>query len=381
MIGGWRDSAWRDRLHAWRDRLLASPRFHRFATAFPLTRPIARRRSSELFDLCAGFIYAQVVLASVRSGLLDAVAEQPRSPAELAEQLAMPAMAAERLVSAAAALRLLELRAGGRYGLGDLGAVLVASPGIRAMVDHHALLYEDLTDPLALLQGERGATALGQYWAYAGREAPDGLSAEEIGPYSALMAASQPMVAAEVLDAYALRRHRRLMDIGGGEGAFLLAAAQRWPHLQGRVVELPAVAERARQRFAEAGLSDRLDAEGADFFRDTLPSDADVVTLVRILHDHDDADVVALLRHLHRSLAPGTTVLVAEPMAGTPGAERVGDAYFGIYLFAMGRGRPRTVAENQALLEEAGFGKIRLLRGCNPLQARVIAAKSRSMAD
>ncbi len=380
MIGAWRDSTWRDRLHAWRDRLLASPRFHRLAAAFPATRPIARRRSSELFDLCAGFIYSQVVLASVRSGLLDAVAERPRSAAELAEQLAMPAMAAERLAGAAVALRLLELRAGGRYGLGDLGAVLVASPGIRAMVDHHALLYEDLADPLALLRGERGATALGQYWAYAGREAPDGLSAEEVGAYSALMAASQPMVAAEVLDAYALRRHRRLMDIGGGEGAFLIAAAQRWPHLQGRVVELPAVAERARQRFAEAGLSDRLEAVGADFFRDTLPADADVVTLVRILHDHDDADVVALLRHLHRSLAPGTTVLVAEPMAGTAGAERVGDAYFGIYLFAMGRGRPRTVAENQALLQEAGFEQIRPLRGCNPLQARVIAAKSRSKA-
>ncbi len=372
--------AWRDRLHAWRNRLLADPRFQRAAARLPLTRPIARRRSRELFDLCAGFIYSQVVLASVRLGVLDALAEGPRRPAALAAELGLPEANAERLLAAAAALRLLERRSGGRYGLGDLGAVLASSPGIRAMVEHHAVLYGDLQDPVALLRSERGGTALGAYWGYAGAAAPEALSAEQVGPYSELMAASQPMVAAEVLDAYSLRRHRRLMDVGGGEGAFLLAAAERWPHLSGCVVDLPAVAERARVRFAEQGVADRLTAVGADFFREALPGDADLVTLVRILHDHDDEQALALLRNLHRSLRPGTTLLVAEPMASTPGAERVGDAYFGIYLFAMGRGRPRTAEENQALLRAAGFAEPRLLRGCNPLQARVIAAKSRDQS-
>nr|WP_200343026.1 methyltransferase [Halorhodospira halophila] len=367
-------------MHDWRDRLLASSRFHRLAARFPLTRPIARRRSSELFDLCAGFIYSQVVLASVRSGLLDLLNEGAQPPDRLLSRLGLPEMAGQRLLEAAVALRLAEVRSAGRYGLGDLGAVLVAAPGVRAMVEHHALLYEDLQDPLALLQGERGATALGRYWAYAGNQAPDTLTGIEVGAYSGLMAASQPMVAAEVLDAYSLRRHRRLMDVGGGEGAFLMAAARRWPHLQGRVVDLPAVAERAQGRIDEEGLNGRLESLGLDFFRDPLPGDVDVVTLVRILHDHDDQEAARLLDNLHRSLEPGTTVLVAEPMAGTPGAERVGGAYFGIYLFAMGRGRPRTVAENRGLLEAAGFEQVRLLPGCNPLQARVIAAKSRSLS-
>ena len=367
----------RDRLHAWRDRLLASPRFHRWAAALPLTRWIARRRSRELFDLCAGFIYTQVLLASVRSGLLDAIAEAPRASEDLARDLDLPPMAVQRLLDAAGALRLVEQRSEGRYGLGDLGAVLVASPGIRAMVEHHALLYRDLADPLALLRGERGDTALGRYWAYAGDDAPDALPEGRVSGYSELMALTQPMVAAEALDAYSLRRHRRIMDVGGGEGGFLSAAAARWPHLRGRVVDLPAVAERARARFEQEGVAHRLEAQGADFFRDPLPADADIVTLVRILHDHDDADAARLLGNIARSVAPGTTLLVAEPMSGTPGAERVGDAYFGIYLFAMGRGRPRTPAENEALLRDAGFGQVRLLRGRNPVHARVLAAKSR----
>ena len=49
-----------------------------------------------------------------------------------------------------------------------------------------------------------------------------------------------------------------------------------------------------------------------------------------------------LLRAVHAALEPGGTVLIAEPMAGTPGAEPMGDAYFGLYLLAMGHGRVRS---------------------------------------
>jgi demethylspheroidene O-methyltransferase len=63
---------------------------------------------------------------------------------------------------------------------------------------------------------------------------------------------------------------------------------------------------------------------------------------VRVVHDHDDERVLALLRAVRAALPPGGTLLLAEPMAGTPGAQAMGDAYFGFYLLAMGSGRPRT---------------------------------------
>ena len=49
-------------------------------------------------------------------------------------------------------------------------------------------------------------------------------------------------------------------------------------------------------------------------------------------------------------------------MAGTPGAEPIGDAYFGFYLLAMGSGRPRTPSELRRLLREAGLRRHRALR-------------------
>ncbi len=52
----------RQRWFAQRDRLLTSPRFREAASRFAATRPIARQRARELFDLVAGFVYSQWLL-------------------------------------------------------------------------------------------------------------------------------------------------------------------------------------------------------------------------------------------------------------------------------------------------------------------------------
>ncbi|MCA1416734.1 methyltransferase, partial [Bradyrhizobium sp. NBAIM20] len=73
----------------------------------------------------------------------------------------------------------------------------------------------------------------------------------------------------------AMGRHRRLLDVGGGAGAFACAAAQAAPQLEVQVFDLPAVAARAAQRFEQAGLAARCQAFGGDFFQDELPAGAD----------------------------------------------------------------------------------------------------------
>ena len=372
MMGSWSPQ---DRWFAWRDRLLASPRFRRWAAAFPLTRPIARTRARRLFDLCAGFVYTQVLLAFVQLRLPDILAEGPQTSAALAARLSLSQDAASRLLAAAVSLDLAARRGKDRFGLGPLGAALVGNPGIAAMVEHHRLLYADLRDPVALLRGGHDQTELALYWAYARADAPGGLSAERVGDYSALMAASQAFIAEEVLTAYRLTGHACLLDVGGGDGAFLLAAAERAPGLRLVLFDLPAVAERARAGFASAGFGDRARAVGGDFLADPLPQGADIASLVRVIHDHDDASALTILRAVRRALPENGTLLLAEPMAGTPGAEPIGDAYFGFYLLAMGSGRPRTPDQLRGLLRAAGFGPARLIATATPMLTRLLVAR------
>ena len=109
--------------------------------------------------------------------------------------------------------------------------------------------------------------------------------------------------------------------------------------------------------------------------RDALPGGADIVSLVRVLHDHDDEPAQQLLRSAHRALSQGGRLLIAEPMAGTRGAEDIGDTYFGMYLWAMGSGRPRTAGELTAMALEAGFSRCREYRTSMPLLVRVLVAE------
>ena len=369
-------SNWRDRWSGWRDKLLSSRAFQRWAAAFPLTRPIARRRARALFDLCAGFVYSQVLLACIRLRLFEILAEGPHTADALAPRLLLPVDAVRRLLAAAVSLRLVERRGSDRFGLGELGAALAGNPGIAAMVEHHSMLYADLHDPVALLRGQNAATELSKYWAYAKEMQPAALPGERIDAYSTLMTASQPLIASEVFAAYSLRRHRCLLDVGGGEGAFLMAAAAHAPGLQLMLFDLPPVAERARARIGEAGLAQRAATFGGDFWSDALPKGADIVSLIRVLHDHNDDAAIGLLRAIRRALPDNGTLLLAEPLAGTPGAETVGDAYFGFYLLAMGRGRARTLRELTAMLHETGFDEVRLMPTRMPLQTSVVVARA-----
>jgi demethylspheroidene O-methyltransferase len=365
----------RSRWLALRNRLLANPRFQRWAVDFPLTRPLAQRRARALFDVTAGFVYSQILFACVQLGLLPFLAAGPRTRDELARQLGLDAAGTLRLLKAASALGLVEPWPDGGYGLGAQGAALLGNPGIAAMVEHHAMLYADLADPIALLRGEGGPTRLGTYWSYAASAEPAGLEAGAVADYSRLMSASQSLVAGDILDAISLQGRHCLLDVGGGEGRFAASVAARWPHLRVQLFDLPAVAARAQERFEREGLGERAQAFGGNMLVDALPRGADLISLVRVVHDHDDESVRHLLAAAHAALPPGGTLLLAEPLAGTPGAEPMGEAYFGFYLLAMGSGRPRTPAELVVMLERAGFVRVRQRRTRRPLLTGLITAE------
>ena len=368
--------SWHDRLLDVRDSILANPGFQRFAAAFPLTRPIARRRANDLFDLCAGFVYSQILLSCVRLRLLDHLADEPQSAALLSSRVSLPLEETVLLLDAAVSLRLVQRRSGGRYGLGSLGAALRGNPGVAAMIEHHAMLYADLEDPVALLRGQSDPGQLARYWPYAGRDKPSDLSNAAIAPYTALMSASQPMIAQQVIAAYSFQNHRCLLDVGGGDGAFLTTVAAHAPKLRLVLFDLPAVADKASERFRANGLSSRAVAMGGSFLTDRLPEGADVVSLVRIVHDHDDTNVMTLLTKLRAALPQDGTLVLAEPMSGERGAEPIADAYFAFYLLAMGSGRPRSFQRLRKMLADAGFSNATRLPPRMPLLTTVIIARA-----
>ena len=351
-----------DRWVAARNRLLAAPAFQKFAVAFPPFRPVSRQRSRQLFDLLAGFTYSQVLYATVKLGLIEMLKDRPLDLAALAARTGWPAERLERLLKAASALKILETTSTGSYTLGIHGAALAGNPWIARFITHHHLLYEDLEDPLAVLSGEKKHNKLKDFWNYA--ETP------HAADYTALMAASQEAVAAEILNTYDFSQHRHLIDVGGSNGTFLAAVADKHPSLKLSLFDLPAVAEIARTR-----LGGRAEVHGGSFLTDELPQGPDVATLIRIAHDHDDPSVLRMLSAIRRMLPPGGTLILAEPLSGHPATAPITDAYFGLYFAAMGQGRTRTPAEIEKLSREAGFSSLRMLKTRNPVVTGLLQIK------
>jgi demethylspheroidene O-methyltransferase len=364
------------RLHAWAARRLADPAFQRWATRFPLTRPVARRRALELFSLSTGFVRSQLLAVGLRSGLLDALRDDSATLSELAERLNLEPSRLSRLVDASVPLGLL-MRSGQDIALGRVGAAVLGNPAARAMIEHHDALYRDLAEAESLLgkssvRAARPPSDVADLWGYAGAARPELLERGRVASYSHLMTRSQALLADEILSAVPLTSRRRLLDVGGGEGAFAAAALQRCAWLRAGVFDLPAVCAAARHYLDDQGVGARACVYPGSFLTDALPQGADVISLVRVIHDHDDGPALALLRAAHAALPPGGLLVIAEPMAGV---EPVLDAYFATYFLSMGQGRLRTAAELRQLLREAGWERIRQARVRLPLLTGVLTAQ------
>jgi demethylspheroidene O-methyltransferase len=343
-----------------RNRLLADPKFLSFAQKFPLTRPIARARSRDLFDLLAGFSYSQVLYACVSLRVLEHVGQTGILPSVLASEIGLNESKCDVLVRAAVALDILGWDKS-RVILGPHGAALLGQQWIMRFVEHHKHFYRDLEDPVAMLQGQTAANGLKSYWSY-------GESESDKKSYSDLMAASQAAVSEQIFGCYNFSGHKNILDVGGGSGAFLRAVGNFYPQLNLNLFDLPGVVTLAPDH-------PRLIRHSGDFREGPLPKGMDVITLIRVAHDHDDDVVSRMLLHIREASSLSTTLLIAEPFAGTATNARVTDAYFNLYFTAMGQGRTRSPQEIGVLAAKAGFSRPKIWTTNMPLISGVITFK------
>lgn len=362
-----------DFYHDQRNNLLANKGFQHWATTFPLTRPTARKHASQLFDVCAGFVYTKVLYVFIELNLIELLSTRSYSTADLSTRLGISENRIQCYLNAAAALQLVRQRADGSYSLGKQGAVLIGNPAVISMVKHNHMFYRDLSDPVALLKDDYD-TELHRYWHYANRNKNDAGAKASTKSYSELMAESQPLVAEQILEAFSLDSYKKLLDVGGGDGTFLRAVARQYPDLDLILFDLPEVTQIADEKFNQSDCKNSIDIVSGSFIEDKLPLGADIISLVRIIHDHNDDIVRILLKKVREALAPGGVLLLAEPMSGVSGAELMSDAYFGMYFLAMGQGEPRNINKIKMLLAESGFEQQRVLPTNIPLQSSLIIA-------
>jgi hypothetical protein len=153
-----------------------------------------------------------------------------------------------------------------------------------------------------------------------------------------------------------LSNRARILDLGGGSGAYCIEACKAHDHLSAVVFDLPPVAVVAREFIAEQGLSKRIEAIGADFNTDPFPTDADVVIMASNLPMYGREAIAAVIWRAHDALLPGGEMhLIGETLDD----DRSGPSDPAIWGLGQtlhnSTGLAHSVAECTAYFTQAGF--------------------------
>jgi hypothetical protein len=312
-------------------------------------------RNAELRRKLMGFIISQAIVAVTAAGVVDRLATGPSTCEDLAAVAGVDVDALRRYLRVLVAEGVLAQPADDVFALTPMGALLRAdTPG---SLSHFAVL----------MSGE-AYLAWGQV-EHALRTGKSGFEAAYGEPYFSWLA-EHPDEQARFNRAQAGLVERRLLpllerdwtgmsmvvDVGGGNGALLMALLADRPGLRGILLDLPTVVAAAAAALAEAGLADRCQCVPGSFF-DDVPSGADVYVLAQILHDWDDEHAVAVLSRCRAAIPAHGRLLVLEqvvPVDDRPHPAKLLD----LHMLMMLGGRERTETEWRQLLARGGFDTV-----------------------
>ncbi len=153
-----------------------------------------------------------------------------------------------------------------------------------------------------------------------------------------------------------LTGRQRLLDLGGGSGAYSINAVQRFDGLRAVVLDLPPVIEVTREYLARHGVADRIDTLAGDFTVTALPRDCDCAVMASNLPIYDAATIRAVVARVHDALLPGAEFHLVGEMLDDDGSGPLDAAMWGMYEAVCGSaGRAHSIAECIGYLEAAGF--------------------------
>ncbi|MEV5823622.1 methyltransferase [Micromonospora sp. PTRAS2] len=318
---------------------------------------------SPLMRLVAGVWGFKTLAVGVEFGLFTRLAGgRTITVAEAAAEFGLDERPADLLLAASASLGLLE-RAGDGYRNTELAEQFLVEG--RPYYFGAQVRYSDLR---TYLPWHRIADALRTNrpltWDPQSQQSLfDTVDPEMVAQFWDAMFSTSSFTARALADTYDFGAHTRLLDVGGGAGAFPIEFCRRLPQLRATILDLPHVCAKAQERIAAEGLADRIGTVAGDFLADpALPGGHDVVLLSMILHDWDEPTNRALLAKCHAALPPGGAVVICELLldddrTGPPEAALMGMNM----LVETEGGKNYSGAEYAAWLADAGFVDIERL--------------------
>lgn len=308
----------------------------------------------QLVQMGSAYWVSRIIYAAAKLGLVDQLADGPKSAATLAGPMQVHAPSLHRLMRTLASLGILTERSEQSFALTPLGEALkTGAPGsarsslltlgsdwFQTSFDH--IIYSIQTGKTAFEKAH--GMAVFDYLAQ---------HPEDASLFSETMVGIHGEEPPAVADAYDFSTFDSVVDVGGATGNMLAAILARYNRPRGVLFDMPHVVGDAPALLKTKGVSDRVTIEAGSFF-ETVPAGGDAYILSHIIHDWNEDQCLTILGNVRRAMKPSARLLIVEMVLPAGDAPHPGKMLDMVMLVLPG-GQERTEAEYRALLGKAGF--------------------------
>jgi hypothetical protein len=316
--------------------------------------------AAQLMQMIFGFVTTQAISVAARLSLADLLNDGAKTADELAQATGTQPRALYRILRALASVGIFAEDDGGRFSLTALAQPLRSNTpdslrdfSIFIGADWHWRAWGDLFG-----SAQSGLPAFERIY---GKAYFDYLG-ENAGPaqvFNDAMTSISTAASAAIVDGYDFTGVRKLVDVGGGHGMLLCSILERYPQMNGMLIDAPSVITGTKEAIEAHGLSNRCEAVGGDFFA-SVPAGGDAYIMKHIIHDWNDERASTILQCCHRQMPADGRLLVVElviPEGNAPSFGKLMDLEMLVLLHSY----ERTEAEYRELFRRSGFKLTRIV--------------------
>ncbi len=308
--------------------------------------------TTRLQHLARAYCETAVLFSAIDLELFTHVARGADTEEKLASALDIPGLQVERLVNAALAMKLLCIDGSTLRNAADTDRYLVKGKPTYA-ADWLTFTRADVPKWFRLteaLTSHQPPSVLGMY---------ENLTVEQARSYHASTYSIGTGAARRFTKRVDLSGRRRLLDLGGGSGAYSIQAVKMYPQLTAVVLDLPPVTEVAKEYIRDANVQDRVSVLPGDFTRTPFPDDVDVVLMASNMAIYEEAVIADIVRRVHRALVPGGEFHLLGEMLDDDRSGPLDAALWGVgEAVNRSRGKAHTIGQCLGYFRDAGFSKI-----------------------
>lgn len=314
------------------------------------------------------FMKSRVILSAAELDFFTMLDTNFLSAKELADMLGLNDRATTRILDCLITYDLIEKK-NGRYRTTANGSNLSAlrPKSILPMVKHMNAIWDNwscLTD--CIKKGTNPHL----------KPVVDSQSEEDRKSFIGAMHVAARNLSDKIANTYDLSSFKKLLDIGGGSGAYTIAFLKKNPQLDAIIFDLEGVIPIAEEKIKDENLQDKVSLFPGDFYKDELPTGCDIALLSAIIHQNSSNQNYELYQKIFRVLDAGGTLLIRDHIMDDSRTKPPAGALFSLNMLVnTPAGDTYTFSDVKNALEMVGFLDVKLIMAGEKMDCLVEAIK------